>query len=65
MIRSQYVISSQPDMTRVTLKVVQPREERTYQCEVTVEGRAHIDDDTNYAHDPKGIGTTTVTITGE
>ena len=28
-IRSQYVNSSQPDMTRVTVKVEQPREERT------------------------------------
>ena len=65
-IRSQYVNSSHPDMTHVTVKVDQPREERTYECEVTIEGRVHIDDDTNkYAHDPKGSGTSNVTVTGE
>ena len=64
-IRSQYVNSSQPDMTRVTVKVEQPREEGTYQCEVTVEGRVHIDSNTNYAHDTRGTGTSTVTVTGE
>ena len=41
-IRSQYT-SSQPDMTRVTVKVDQPtREERMYRCEVVVEGRDNI-----------------------
>ena len=64
-IRSQYVNSSQPDMTRVTVKVEQPREERTYACEVTVEGRVNINDNDNYAHDAKGTGTSTVTVTGE
>ena len=64
-IRSQYVDSLQPDMTHVTVKVVQPRKERMYSCEVNVEGRVHIDDDANYAHDPKGTGTSTVTVTGE
>ena len=42
-IRSRYVSSSQPDMTRVTIKVDQPfREERIYSCNVTVEGRKNI-----------------------
>ena len=63
-IRSQYVNSSQPDMACVTIKINQPREKRTYECEVTVEGRVHIDS-TNYNHDPKGTGTSNVTITGE
>ena len=63
-IRSQYVSSSLPDMTRVTVKVVQPREERTYECEVTVEGRMNIVSGT-YAHDIKGSGVTNVTITGK
>ena len=42
-IRSQYVSNTQPDMTRVTVKVNQPiRESRTYSCEVNVEGRENI-----------------------
>ena len=64
-IRSQYVSSPQPDMIRVRIKVEQPREERTYECEVTVEGRVHIESNTNYAHDPKGTGTSNVMVTGE
>ena len=64
-IRSQYVNSSQPDMTRVAVKVEQPREERMYLCEVTVEGRVHINSNSNYNHDPKGTRTSTVTVTGE
>ena len=64
-IRSQYVNSSQPDMTRVTVKVEQPlREERTYVCQVTVEGRVNIVSGT-YEHDTKGSGVTNVTITGK
>ena len=64
-IRSQYVDSSKPDMTRVTLKVEQPREDRTYVCEVTVEGRTNINGNTNYAHAIKGTGTSTVMVTGK
>ena len=64
-IRSQYVSGSQPDMTRVTLKVVQPiRENRTYLCEVTVEGRVNITSGV-YNYDPKNTTTTTVTVTSE
>ena len=64
-IRSRYVSSSQPDMTRVTVKVVQPiREERTYLCHVTVEGRVNITSGV-YAYDPKNTTTTTVIVTGE
>ena len=64
-IRSQYISSSQPDMTRVTVKVVQSiREVRTYTCQVTVEGRVNIVSGT-YNHDSKGSVAVTVTITGE
>ena len=65
-IRSYYGSDSQPDMTHVTVKVVQlSREERTYECEVTVEGRVHIDSNTNYTHDTKGTGASSVTVTGK
>ena len=64
-IRSQYVSSVQPDMTRVIVKVDQPfRKERTYICQVTVEGRVNIVSGF-YAHDTKGSGVTNVTITGK
>ena len=63
-IRSQYVNSSQPDMTRVTIKVVQPiRVERIYTCQVNVEGRMNIVSG-NYEYLQKGDGTTTVTVAG-
>ena len=61
-IRSHYVSSSQPDMTRVKLTLTAPREERTYTCTVYVKGR-HID--INYDFDLKGSGTSTVSITGK
>ena len=64
-IRSQYVNSSQPDMTRVTVKVVQPiRVERAYSCQVDAEGRMNIVSG-NYDYLKKGYGTTAVTVTGK
>ena len=64
-IRSQYVSSSQPDMTRVTAKVVQStRMKRTYICQVHVEGRMNIVSSI-YSYLQKGDGTTTVTVTGK
>ena len=64
-IRSQYVDSSQPDMTRVTVKVVQNnREEGDYACQVTVEGRVNIVSG-DYNHVTKGSGVTDVMVTGE
>ena len=64
-IRSQYASSSQPDMTSVNVKVEQSiKEERTYECEVTVEGRVNIVNGT-YTRDNKGSGITNVMITGE
>ena len=65
MIRSQYVNSSQPDMTRVTVKVVQTtREGGDYACQVFVEGRVNIVSGT-YKHSTKGSGVTEVMVTGE
>ena len=64
-IRSQYVSSSQPDITRVTVKVNQAiREERTYVCQVHVEGRMNLVSG-SYNYLQKGSGTTTVTVTGK
>ena len=64
-IRSQYVNSSQPDMTHVILKVEQPKTQiRTYACQVTVEGRVNIHS-SGYTHDTKGSGDTEVMVTGE
>ena len=64
-IRSQYVNTSQPDMTRVMVKVEQPTKQAgTYACQITVEGRANIHSG-GYTHDTKGSGVTEVTVTGE
>ena len=63
-IRSHYINSSYPDMTRVTLTLTSTRQPRTYTCNVTVEGRVNIVGGIyNFAN--KGNGTTTVSITGE
>ena len=64
-ISSYYSSSSQPDMTHVSIRVEQPiKEERTYECEVTVEGHHNIVSGT-YSHINKGSGLTNVMITGE
>ena len=65
-IRSYYNSSSQPDKTRVSVKVEQPiKEERFYDCEVTVEGVVvNIVSGTSRL-DNKGSGLTNVTITGK
>ena len=63
-IRSHYINSSLPDMTRVTVKLPpQPREGRTYTCTVTVEGRTNIATG-NYVPVTMGTGSSTTTITG-
>ena len=66
-IRSQYLSSSQPDMTRVTLTVEQPiKEGRTYACAIIAEGRTHIVSSTEYNYFKMGTeGISTVYITGE
>ena len=64
-IRSQYVNSSQPDMTHVIVKVERSKTQTgTYACEVTVEGRVNIHN-SGYTHDTKGSGVTNVIVTGE
>ena len=64
-IRSHYVSGTQPDMTRVTVRLdLQPRVGATYACIVTVEGRTNIASGI-YGFDPKGAGSSTVTVTGE
>ena len=66
-IRSYYGSNSQPDMTRVSVRVEQPSKEnemyKMYACEVTVEGHGNIVSGT-YTRDNKGSGITTVTVTG-
>ena len=66
-IRSQYT-NSQPDITRVTVKVEQPmRVQRFYRCEVVVEGREHIGSG-NYDYlrmGPTPDRFSSVTITGK
>ena len=64
-IRSFYGSSSQPDMTRVSVRVEQPsKKNEVYECEVTVEGRMNIVSGT-YKRNKKGSGITNVMITGE
>ena len=64
-IMSQYIDSSQPDMTHVTVRLPpQPRENRTYICTVTVEGRVNISSG-NYMPVVKGTGFSLVKLTGE
>ena len=64
-IRSYYGSSSQPDMTHVSVRVEQPiKEERFYECQVTVEGRDNIVSSTITLNN-KGSGLTNVMVTGE
>ena len=64
-IRSCYISSTLPDMTRVTFRPdPQPRQVATYTCFVFVESRINIHNSGNLGG--KGIhGSTTVTVTGE
>ena len=65
-IRSRYINSTLPDMTRVTVRPdPQPREVATYKCYVHVESRTNIQFNTGYDFDEKGMGSTTVAVTGE
>ena len=64
-IRYYDTTTSQPDMTRVSVKVEQPiKEERFYECEVTVERRENIVSGT-LTLVKKDSGITNFTITGE
>ena len=66
-IRSQYINSSQPDMTRLSFNQTRPRIGATYQCTVTVEGRRNIASGSTgiYNFDVLGSGTSSITVTGE
>ena len=66
-IRSQYISSSQPDMTRLSFNQTRPRIGATYQCTVTVEGRRNIASGSagSYDFDVLGSGTSSITVTGE
>ena len=64
-IRPRYISSSKPDMTHVIIRISnQPREERTYTCNVRVDGHTGIQSG-HYAYDIKGTGSLTTTVTGE
>ena len=65
-IESQYIDSTQPDMTRVTVKLyTEPRLVGVYTCTVIVESRVNIASGI-YDFDPRGTpGSSTVTVTGE
>ena len=58
-IRSHYIKSTEPDMTRVTVMSSLPKVAGTYTCTVTVESRATT------GHYSKGTGSSTVTVTGK
>ena len=66
-IRSQYISSSQPDMTRLSFNQTRPRIGATYQCTVTVEGRRNIASGStgSYDYDVLGSGTSSIAMTGE
>ena len=66
-IRSRYINSSLPDMTRVTVTMpLQPRVGRTYECTVLVRRLLNIANNifTNIRFVTVGQGTTSVTVTG-
>ena len=66
-IRSQYISSSQPDMTRLSFIQTRPRIGVTYSCTVTVRGHRNIASGSSgsYDYDDLGSGTSTATVTGE
>ena len=64
-IRSHYINSSYPDMTRVILTQTTPRESSTYSCTVYVNTRTGVGTGPGYAKMPLGSGTSTASFTGE
>ena len=65
-IRSHYINSSYPDMTRVSITLTgQSRVAATYTCTVYVEGRVNPDDKFAYGFKQMGNGMSTASITGE
>ena len=65
-IRSHYVNSSYPDMTRVSITLTgQQREAKLYKCTVFVEGRVNVaPSDYSYDYRQMGNAASTVSITG-
>ena len=65
-IRSRYIDSTQPDITRVTVRLyTEPRVVGVYTCTVIVESRVNIASGI-YDFDPRGTpGSSIVTVTGE
>ena len=66
-IRSQYISSSQPDMTCLSFNQTRPRMITEYRCTVTVIGRRNIASGSTgvYDFDVLGSGTSSITVTGE
>ena len=64
-IRSHYINSSYPDMTRVSVTVTRPRTVVTYTCTVYVEGRDNPGVELDYTFRHMGNAATTASITGE
>ena len=66
-IRSQYINSSQPDMTRLSFNQLRPRMRMEYRCTVTSLGRRSIASGStgNYDFDILGSGISSITVTGE
>ena len=69
-IRSRYINSSYPDMTRVILTQTTPRESSTYTCTVYVTSRIDIGVNTGFSHTSyrtvqEDNGPSTASITGE
>ena len=64
-IRSHYINSTQPDITRVTIELhTEPRVVGVYTCTVIVESRVNIASGI-YNFDLMGSGSSNVTVTGE
>ena len=63
-IRSHYINSSYPDMTRVILTQKTSRESSTYTCTVYVTTRTGVGT-SSFSYVQKGSGTSTASITGE
>ena len=64
-IRSHYINSSYPDMTRVSITVTRPRTPVTYTCTVHVEGRDNPENAATYDFRQMGSADITASITGE
>ena len=65
-VRPLYVSTSQPEITRISFEVTQPRVGVVvYTCTVYVEGRTNITSNNSYNYEQLGSATSTATVTGE